>query len=94
MHTVCYENSHQKLANQWTIIWNKVQSSCSLQPKAILFIPELRRYANGSLIPVPSMTSKERDVFYLKLQWISAKEEAEKKKWAEKIKQVLSEQQK
>ncbi len=40
------------------------------------------------------MASKEKDVFYLKLQWISAKDEAEKKKVAEKIKQVLAEKQK
>jgi hypothetical protein len=40
------------------------------------------------------MSSKEKDVFYLKLQWISAKDEAEKKKIAEKIKQALSEEQK
>ena len=40
------------------------------------------------------MSSKENDVFYLKLQWISAKDEAERKKLAEKIKQVLSEGQK
>jgi hypothetical protein len=37
------------------------------------------------------MASKEKDVFYLKLQWISAKDEVEKKKVAEKIKQALSE---
>jgi hypothetical protein len=36
------------------------------------------------------MASKEKDVFYLKLQWISAKDEAEKKKLAEKIRQALS----
>lgn len=40
------------------------------------------------------MSSKEKDVFYLKLQWISAKDEAEKKKLAEKIRQALSGQQK
>ena len=40
------------------------------------------------------MASKEKDVFYLKLQWISAKDEAEKKKVAEKIKQILAEEQK
>ena len=37
------------------------------------------------------MASKERDVFYLKLQWISSKDEDEKKKLAEKIKQKLAE---
>jgi hypothetical protein len=36
------------------------------------------------------MASKEKDVFYLKLQWISAKDEAEKQKLAEKIRQALS----
>ena len=40
------------------------------------------------------MPSKENDVFYLKLQWISCKDEAERKKLAEKIRQVLSEHQK
>jgi len=36
------------------------------------------------------MPSKEKDVFYLKLQWISAKDQAEKDKLAQKIKQALS----
>jgi hypothetical protein len=36
------------------------------------------------------MPSKDTDVFKLKLQWISAKDEAEKKKLAEKIRQALS----
>jgi len=40
------------------------------------------------------MASKEKDVFYLKLQWISSKDEAEKKKLAEQIKQVLAEKSK
>jgi hypothetical protein len=40
------------------------------------------------------MASKEKDVFYLKLQWISAKDEAEKKKVAEKIQQLLAREQK
>jgi len=40
------------------------------------------------------MASKEKDVFYLKLQWISAKDEAEKKKLAEQIRQVLAEKNK
>jgi hypothetical protein len=40
------------------------------------------------------MSSKEKDVFYLKLQWISAKDEAEKKRLAEQIRQALSGQQK
>jgi hypothetical protein len=36
------------------------------------------------------MSSKEKDVFYLKVQWVSAKDEAEKEKLAEKIRQALS----
>ena len=36
------------------------------------------------------MSSKEKDVFYLKLQWISAKDDAEKEKLAQKIRQALS----
>ncbi|HMK82912.1 MAG TPA: hypothetical protein VK503_04280 [Candidatus Bathyarchaeia archaeon] len=36
------------------------------------------------------MASKENDVFYLKLQWISCKDEAERTKLANKIRQVLS----
>lgn len=40
------------------------------------------------------MPSKDNDVFYLKLQWISTKDEVERKKLAEKIKQALSESQK
>jgi type I restriction-modification system DNA methylase subunit len=37
------------------------------------------------------MSSKENDIFYLKLQWISAKDEAERKKLADKIRQLLAE---
>jgi hypothetical protein len=40
------------------------------------------------------MASKENDVFYLKLQWISAKDQAEKKVLAQKIIDALHEQQK
>ena len=40
------------------------------------------------------MASKDKDVFYLKLQWISSKDEAEKKKLAEQIRQVLAEKNK
>jgi len=36
------------------------------------------------------MPTKENDVFYLKLQWISAKDEAERQKLAEKIKRALA----
>jgi len=37
------------------------------------------------------MPSKDQDIFYLKLQWISAKDEAERKNLAEKIRQRLTE---
>jgi hypothetical protein len=40
------------------------------------------------------MPPKEKDIFYLELQWTSAKEEAEKEKRAEKIREALSEQKK
>lgn len=40
------------------------------------------------------MPSKENDIFYLKLQWISCKDEAERNKLAEKIRQLLSDHQK
>jgi hypothetical protein len=40
------------------------------------------------------MASKEKDVFYLKLQWMSAKDAAERKDLADKIKQTLYNQQK
>jgi len=36
------------------------------------------------------MPSKDKDIFYLKLQWISAKDDAERKKLGEKIRQLLS----
>jgi hypothetical protein len=36
------------------------------------------------------MPSKESDVFYLKLQWIACKDEAERKRLAEKIKVALA----
>jgi hypothetical protein len=45
-------------------------------------------------IQAPGMASKEKDVFYLKLQWISSKDEAEKKKLAEQIGKVLAEKSK
>ena len=37
------------------------------------------------------MPSKDKDIFYLKLQWISAKDDAERKNLAEKIRQRLTE---
>ncbi len=37
------------------------------------------------------MSSKDKDVFYLKLQWISSKDEAERKKLAEQIQKLLAE---
>jgi hypothetical protein len=36
------------------------------------------------------MPSKDKDIFYLKLQWISAKDETERKNLGEKIRQLLS----
>ena len=45
---------------------------------------------NDSLSQGLPMPSKDKDVFNLKLQWISAKDETEKKKLAEKIRQALS----
>jgi hypothetical protein len=36
------------------------------------------------------MPSKDKDVFYLKLQWMSSKDEAERKKLSEQIKQLLA----
>jgi hypothetical protein len=38
------------------------------------------------------MATKDKDVFYLKLQWISSKDEAERAKLASRIRQTLSEQ--
>ena len=38
------------------------------------------------------MASKENDVFYLKLRWISSKDEAERSRLATKIRELLSEQ--
>jgi hypothetical protein len=38
------------------------------------------------------MPSKDKDVFYLKLQWMSAKDDAERKKLAEQIRQLLAQQ--
>lgn len=36
------------------------------------------------------MPSKDNDIFYLKLQWISAKDDAERKTLGEKIRQLLT----
>jgi hypothetical protein len=36
------------------------------------------------------MPSKENDVFYLKLQWISAKDDAERKNIGDKIRQLIA----
>jgi len=38
------------------------------------------------------MPSKDKDVFYLKLQWMSSKDEAERKKLAEQIRRLLSQE--
>jgi len=40
------------------------------------------------------MPTKDKDIFYLKLQWISCKNETDRKKIADKIKQALSDPQK
>jgi hypothetical protein len=37
------------------------------------------------------MLPKENDIFYLKLQWISAKDEAERKSIGDKIQQLIAE---
>jgi len=71
----------------------KIETTIQLYLKLYYSSPNCGATQNDSKFRVPSMTSKEKDVFYLKLQWISAKDEAEKKQWAEKIKQVLSGQQ-
>jgi hypothetical protein len=36
------------------------------------------------------MVSRDKIIFYLKLQWITCKDESEKKKLAERIKQALA----
>jgi hypothetical protein len=61
-----------------------------------LYYPFLNCAANYVEIKIwaAAMASKENDVFYLKLQWISAKDETERKKLSEKIRQVLSQQKK
>jgi hypothetical protein len=64
------------------------------QSKVILFISELWLYLTLSHAQAVPMPSKDKDVFYLKLQWISTRDEAERKKLAEKIRQALSESQK
>jgi len=40
------------------------------------------------------MPSKDKNIFYLKLQWISTKDDAERKKLAQQIQQLLSQQSK
>jgi len=40
------------------------------------------------------MPPKDKNVFFLKLQWISAKDDAERKKLAQQIQQLLSQQSK
>jgi hypothetical protein len=40
------------------------------------------------------MPSKDKDVFYLKLQWMSSKDEAERKRFGEEIKQLLAKSEK
>jgi hypothetical protein len=38
------------------------------------------------------MPSKEKDIFYLKLQWISAKDDAERKSIGDRIRQLMAEE--
>jgi len=40
------------------------------------------------------MPPKDKDIFYLKLQWISAKDETERRALGEKIRRLLAEQEK
>jgi hypothetical protein len=47
-------------------------------------LPKLK-VAQATLMP-----SNENNVFYLKLQWMSCKDEEERKKIAEKIRQALA----
>ena len=49
-------------------------------------------YPIGKIIRARHVPLKEKDIFYLKLQWISAKDEAERKSLAEKIRQLMAEQ--
>jgi len=58
--------------------------------KVILRLLELLRYSCEKWVLAMLMVSKDKDIFYLKLQWISSKDENEKKKLAEKIRQALS----
>ncbi|HUK51478.1 MAG TPA: hypothetical protein VLV18_10605 [Terriglobales bacterium] len=37
------------------------------------------------------MLPKEKDIFYLKLQWVSAKDEAERNSIGDKIRQLIAE---
>jgi hypothetical protein len=38
------------------------------------------------------MAQKEKDIFYLKLQWISANDDAKRKSISDKIRQLMAEQ--
>ncbi len=62
--------------------------------KVIFWTFELFRYAKSKPDQAERMPSKDEDIFYLKLQWISSKDEAERKKLADKISQLLTERSK
>jgi hypothetical protein len=50
------------------------------------------RRLNGKKNRAKHMPPKDKDIFYLKLQWISAKDEAERKSLGDKIRQLIAEQ--
>lgn len=62
--------------------------------KVILLTSELWRQSITNQAQAVPMSAKEKDVFYLKLQWISTKDEAERKKLSDMIRRALSESQK
>jgi hypothetical protein len=82
------------------------QQLCSFrskEPKGAAAIRGLKLYypflncgaaQNKRRVQALPMASKEKDVFYLKLQWMSAKDAAQRKELADKIKQTLYSQQK
>jgi hypothetical protein len=55
-----------------------------------LLISELWHKPIPKQAQVAQMPSKDQDVFYLKLQWISSKDEAERKRISDKIRELLS----
>jgi len=65
-----------------------------LSPKIYVYqldsgAPNLGKRNRARLMPTDD---KETSIFYLKLQWIAAKDEAERKNLGEKIKQLLAKQ--